>query len=395
MKAPFLKKGFVKVGCERIDFGMQFSIKKISILMMCSMLLIAGKSASFANSQYETITYEKAVELALKNSTEVRRSIFDIDKAKNQKNEFENNFDYSDIENLPAQSIFQINLTEKSLRVQQKLNERKLEYNKATLPVRILSIFNDIDKANQDKELLLIKKENISKNIDIAYAKLSNGAASKYDVDKNLRDLENINKQISDMDIKIESNHNELKKIMEIGPTRKIKTKPIEVDYKPLKESEFLIDHHIGKAVAVDINIYAKELQKDIETVNQTYYMFALTPTDKFDPYAESYKIQSSEKSIKNIEIEQLKRDISSAVNQKANTLMSLKNSIDSTVLKKDQLMRDKTILEKLFAQGMITKQQINDLDTGIKEIDLVISQLKRQYEFLKIVYSNPFTVGS
>ena len=54
--------------------------------MMCSMLLIAGKSASFANSQYETITYEKAVELALKNSTEVRRSIFDIDKAKNQKN---------------------------------------------------------------------------------------------------------------------------------------------------------------------------------------------------------------------------------------------------------------------------------------------------------------------
>ena len=290
---------------------MQFLTRKLGVLMM-SILLIAGSfSTAFANAEYETITYQRAVELALKNSTEVRKSLFDIDKAKKQRQEFESNFDPEVITNLPGENIYQINLTDASLRVQEKLNDRKLAYNKNTLPVRILAIFNDIEKVTQDKELLLIKRENVSKNIDIAYAKLSNGMASKYDVDKSLRELENINKQIEDMDIKIESNYNELKKIMEIGPTRKIKIEPMPLEYKPLKDSEYLVEYHIGKAKAVDINLYAKELQKDIDTVNQTFYMFALTPADKFDPYSDPYKIQTAEKSIKNVEIEQIKTDLS------------------------------------------------------------------------------------
>lgn len=370
-------------------------LKKTQSFILALMILISSGFFSFANENPEKITYEQAVELALKNNTEIRRSNLDIQKAQRESDDFQSNFSPEVINNLPGPNIYQINLQDESLRIQKRINDRKLEYIKSTLPIRIYAVFNDIEKSIQDRDILLEKREQMSASIKLQYARYENGLISKVDIDKEEKEFRKVQKQLDDLELKIQRNYNELKKIMEIGPTRNIEIAPMPLEYRPLKENEFLINHIAGRAIAVDINILAKELEKRIDSVNQNFYMFALTPVDRFDPFSDPYKIQEAERSIKGVEVEQMKINIRAAVNEKANTLQVIEKSIESTILQRNQLEKDREILEIQYNQGVVIKNVIDELDLAIRQLNVVINQQKRQYEFIKALYQNPYTAGN
>lgn len=365
-------------------------IKKIipvvlSLAMVCT-------TASYANhtekKEAKLLTYEKAVELAVKNSLEIKRTEKQISKQEtsNEELDFQGRILTDTINQNPEydQMIDKVSFgLEKSI-LEKDFYEKQVRYTKVVLEFTIRNLFNEIDTVHEeiklhDKEIGMLKKE-----IAIADVKKERGLISKYDYNALNNSLQEMQKNKTQKYLTLNKHLLELNKYLNLKDLNEYSIVEIPYSFKPLNLKEEEIKLKGMQASSANMQVAAKEHGVSLQNLILDRNL-----------YEGSRAIRQADVYIDQTEILKLKEDIRSGVAREYQSLKLLQEKIEllqqQREIKVEELENEKI---KLVA-GKVSSFSLEKKKMELEQMDVQIQELIKAYETSKIHFNQIYLTGS
>lgn len=379
-----------------MKFKIKFMIYSIIIsTMLFNPIINYAEVSNVKNSESQStiLTYDDAVKKAIDESIDLKILSLKTESEQIQMDRTLESFGGS--YNNP-QLLAMLNLQKAN-----KLNSQSLERAKnstiAGIEFRIKSIFNNISTIKSDLKIENDKYINSMKKRDTMALKLEYGMESKTNLISKDIEIKQMKKEIEALEKKLDDQYLELNKLLGNNPFERYEIEDLTFEYNPINDTEEDIEFNIVRTISSDFSVWAKEQNLDIQRLNIDFYGLNFidgAPSNQ-QPGATPYQSLKLDKNVSSNELDKLKEDIKVSVISKYNSIKELENSYDTALLKLKDLEEKKRILEVAIEAGTAIKQDYEDLNLGIKELNNGLEKMKNQHALLVEMYTNPTLAGS
>ncbi len=377
---------------------MKLNIKKM-ILSSCMTMLILNPLSIFAETkeaeevqENSLLTYESAVEMAIKESNDLKNLKLENESTTIKTDDMLDNFGTS----LYNPELLALMKLQKSDNINSEKTSRMENYIKQALAFKIKSTFTNINLMEKDLELKKMQLSNMNKKRDTLALKLEYGMESRTNLTTKDIEINQAKKDIEKLEKELEEQYIELNKSIGYDSFKRYEIEKIALEYEPIKDTQEDIDFKATRAISSDINIWGKEQQLDIQRIDVDFYALnyisGLPSNKQANPTP--YKAQDLDSKITSNEIEQAKEDLRKSVIDKYNSIKKLEIAYENTNLKLKELEEKKRILEVAIQAGTAIEQDYNDLLLGINEVNNGIDKIESQHALLVEMYNNPLLAG-
>ena len=377
---------------------MKLNIKKM-ILSSCMTMLILNPLSIFAETkeaeevqENSLLTYESAVEMAIKESNDLKNLKLENESTTIKTDDMLDNFGTS----LYNPEVLALIKLQKSDNINSEKTSRMENYIKQALSFKIKSTFSNIKLMEKDLELKKTQLSNMNKKRDTLALKLEYGMESRTNLTTKDIEINQAKKDIEKLEKELEEQYIELNKSIGYDSFKRYEIEKIALEYEPIKDTQEDIDFKATRAISSDINIWGKKQQLDIQRIDVDFYALnyisGLPSNKQANPTP--YKALDLDSKITSNEIEQAKEDLRKSVIDKYNSIKKLEIAYENTNLKLKELEEKKRILEVAIQAGTAIEQDYNDLLLGINEVNNGIDKIESQHALLVEMYNNPLLAG-
>lgn len=380
---------------------LKLSMKNKSIIVLAT-FIIANPFQIFAND-YEIsdsnnanfLTYEDAVKMAIKESTEIKNS--QLEKESNSKKISESKDSLGD--SLYDPQLLALMKIQKQESINNEKTDRLEDYIKQVLTFKIKSIFNDINLMKSEIELKKEQLSNSTKKRDILALKVEHGMESKTNLTTKDIEIKQSKKDIESLENDLEKKYIELNKLIGKDSFERYEIERLSFKYTPIKDTKEDIEFKATRAVNSDMSIWGKKQELEIQSIDVDFYSLNYVNGLRGDKQLSSpsapYKSLELDSQITSNSLEQDKADLRNTVIDKYNTIKNIETMHESTSLKLKDLEEKKRVLETAIKVGTIIKQDYEDVMLGLKEVNFGIEEIESKHELLVELYNNPLLAGS
>ena len=338
------------------------------------------------------LTYEKAVELAIKESNDLKNLKLDKESKTIKIDDALDQFGTS----LYDPQVLALMKLQKSDKINTDKTAKMENYIKQALAFKIKSTFTNINLMEKDLELKKMQLSNMNKKRDTLALKLEYGMESRTNLTTKDIEINQAKKDIEKLEKELEEQYIELNKSIGYDSFKRYEIEKIALEYEPIKDTQEDIDFKATRAISSDINIWGKEQQLDIQRIDVDFYALnyisGLPSNKQANPTP--YKALDLDSKITSNEIEQAKEDLRKSVIDKYNSIKKLEIAYENTNLKLKELEEKKRILEVAIQAGTAINQDYEDLLLGIEEVNNGIERIKTQHAMLVEMYNSPLLAG-
>lgn len=354
------------------------------------MLSMALTSVAFAQTKEEqkTLTYEKAIELAIQNSLDIRQTERKIQKGEKENKELDKQSNRLTLstEEYPekAQEWNQLIYSLEKAEKEKDLYEFSTRYTKRLLTDTIRNLFHEIESSytnlnHSQKEIQLKEKE-----LGIAKLKYSVGKISKYEYDLMKTSLENMKKEREQKVIELQKQKLELNKYLKLKNLDEYTLVPIAYEYHPITLDEQQLDTYAIRASYVNMSVVSKESGISLHQllIDQNLVLG-------------NRKIEQEDVYISQTESQKLKEDIRQGVKREYTNLKLTEEKIGILLYqietKRQELQNDAVRLK----YGKISKFSVEQKKMELLEMERQYQDLVKGYEIAKLHFENLYVSGS
>ncbi len=365
-------------------------IKKICSLAV--LFVVGASSFAFAvdkpNKEDHVLTYEKALELALYNSLEVKQTDKRLNKIDKTNKELDGEsaslirtMKYNPQYDMQMDGvIFGLEKAEK----EKNLYSRSITYTKELISLAVRNQFNTIDSTNSDMKLCDEQINLKEKELQIANVKKSRGLISKHDYEALQNSLEELKKTKEQKKLGMNKALLELNHYLNLKDIQDYTIRPIAYEYQPLTLKNTEIETKALQASSVNMAVTAKEHGVSLQQLTLDRNL-----------YQGNKAIQQADIYIDETEILKMKEDIRSGVKREYSDLKLLEEKIallrQQQYNKEQELENEKTKL----GYGKVSSFSVEQKELELKEMQHQYNELIKGYEMAKIHFNNLYFSGS
>lgn len=377
---------------------MKSTIKKVilsSVLafsVMNPFAVYAEVVKSEAVQEPTMLTYEKAVELAIKESNDLKNMKLDKESETIKVDDALDQFGTS----LYDPQVLALMKIQKSDKISNEKIAKMEDYTKQALAFKLKSMFNNINLMQKDLELKMLQLNNMIKKRDTIALKLEYGMESKTNLTTKDIEINQTKKDIETLEKELEEQYIALSKIIGYDSFTKYQIEDLDFEYQPIKDTQEDIEFKITRALSSDINIWGQKQKLEIQRIDVDFYSLnyisGLPSNMQSSPTP--YKVLELDSKILSNDLEQAKKDLKDSVLNKYNSIKKRETDYDNMVLKLKELEEKKRVLEVAIKAGTAINQDYTDLILGINEVNNGIEKIKSYHALLVEMYNNPLLVG-
>lgn len=368
-------------------------ISTFMIFSVLNPLSVFAQSESIIQVQDANIlTYEKALELAIKESNDLKNLKLEKESTTVKIDDALDQFGTS----LYDPQVLALMKIQKNDKVSSEKSAKMEEYIKQALAFKLKSMFNNINLMEKDLELKISQLNNVIQKRNTLALKLEYGMESKTNLTTKDIEINQIKKDIETLEKELEEQYIALSKIIGYDSFKKYKIEEMNFEYLPIKDTQEDIEFKSTRALSSDINIWGKKQQLEIQRIDVDFYALNYIsglPSNK-QSSPTPYKALELDAKISSNDLEQAKKDLKDSVINKYNSIKKIETAYDNTVLKLKELEEKKRILEVAIKTGTAINQDYQDLLLGINEVNNGIEKIQSQHALLVEMYNNPLLVG-
>ena len=359
----------------------------VAVTLLFSMALT---SIGFAQTKQEpkTLSYEKAVELAIQNSLEIRQidrklqkvetTNKELDKTSNRLSSSPNDYPGKDEE--WNKLVYSLEKEDK----EKSLNEFSIRYTKRMLEDTIRKLFHSIESSvtemkDYDKQIELKQKE-----LQIAKVRYSVGKISRYDYDLLQTSLEGMKRTKEQKRLELQKQKLELNKYLRLKDLDEYTLLSIPYQYQPISLTDGQLDSHALRASHSNMSVIAKENGISLQQLLIDQNLVS-----------GNRKIQQEDVYIANTENLKLKEDIREGVKREYSNLKLTEEKIELLLHKKETMKQEIENDEVRLKYGKISKFSVEQKKMQLSEMERQYTELTKEYELAKIHFENLYVSGS
>lgn len=361
----------------------------LPILMIAVMI---GSSFSYAvegkKEEQKYLTYEKAVEIATKNSLELKKTQKKLDKIKTTEEELDDQSSQlrEGLEVPPNadQLMDKVSLGLASAELEKELGKQSIKYTISLMELAIRNLFNQIDFAYDsikvyEKEIELLKKE-----LSIADIKMKRGLISQYDYNVLKTSLEGMEKSKTQKYLELNKLFLQLNQYLDLKDIETYQFVEIPYEFKSLVLEPEEVKLRGLQASSVNMQVVAKEH-------GVTMQQLVLNR----DLYEGNRAIQQADLYIQQTEILQLKEDIRSGVVREYQNILLLEEKIGLLYRQKEVKVEELENEKIKLLAGKVSAFSLEQKKLELEKLDFQIEEAIKGYETAKIHFYNLYVTGS
>ncbi len=323
---------------------------------------------------YDTLTIDKAYEMAFSNSNELKKM---------EENQELNENDYyltnsSVLASSETESLQNLFMSLKSLKNEmlyynddKKLQEEKIKYN-------LYEIFYCIDELEKDIE---IKEDEIllmEKKLNIDEKKYSLGVISKSQYENTLAEYKSLLLDRDNMIIDFNDSYSELNKLIGVDLDSRF-TLSYELDYGIIDIDDVYV--YINKAISK-----SKVLEKYKINSDEIKYSLSLIKSSGYggdkDEVKNKYIVSQSEYA-------DIKKSMEESIIKIYNNIKVLEEKYNTNLKELNVRQAEKAFKDKQLELNLITEIEMYEYEFNIKQIEKEIEEIKKEHELLKMQLYN------
>ncbi|SKB40237.1 hypothetical protein SAMN02745120_1297 [Acetoanaerobium noterae] len=377
---------------------MKMNIKKIILSAFLTFTIVNPLSAFAEPNNLESVqasnllTYERAVELAINESTDLKNLKLEKESTTVKIDDALDQFGTS----LYDPQVLALMKIQKNDKISSEKTTKMEEYIKQALAFKLKSMFNNINLMEEDLDLKISKLDNDIKKRNTIALKVEYGMESKTNLTTKDIEINQTRKDIETLEKELEEQYIALSKIIGYDNFEKYNIEKLDFEYQPIKDTQEDIEFKATRALSSDINIWGKKQQLDIQRIDVDFYALnyisGLPSNMQSNPTP--YKALELDAKISSNDLEQAKKDLKDSVINKYNSIKKFETAYDNTILKLKELEEKKRILEVAIKAGTAINQDYQDLLLGINEVNNGIEKIQSQHALLVEMYNNPLLAG-
>ena len=294
-------------------------------------------------------------------------------------------------------------------------NELSLEEEKNSLKLEVRTSFYNILKQEREIELEKLHLEKLKEDLTVVEEKLKKGLANKLDLLNAQLDVAGAEKTLFQNENRLKRYLTEFKNLLGIGSYTKVELiQEPKYNYEPLKVKlnraiEEALKNRVEikqqkltiQASQLDLNLtksksspslnlsggynysYGSEFPQQGREEYKVSLIFEIPLLDGGESKAE---IQEAEEKLRESELnlEKLKRDIATEVQNYFLDLWEKEKQIDFFKLSKEKYKKDLSIAQKMFSSGAITKDELREKEIAFKQAQINLLNALLDYELAK-----------
>lgn len=359
-------------------------------MLVTLVFTMALTSIGFAQTKQvpKTLSYEKAVELAIKNSLDIKQIDRKLQKIETTNKELDKTserlsipgIDYPEKEDDWNQLLYSLEKEDK----EKKLNEFSARYTKRMLEDTIRNLFHSIESSvldlqDYDQQIQLKQKE-----LQIAKVRYSVGKISRYDYDSIKTSLEGMKRTKEQKRLELQKQKLELNKYLRLNNLDEYTLVSIPYQYQPITLTDAELNSHAVRASHTNMDVVAKENGISLQQllIDQNLVLG-------------NRKIQQEDVYIANTENLKLKEDIREGVKREYANLKLTEERIELLLYRKEVMKQELQNDMVRLKYGKISKFSIEEKKMQLSELERQYTESVKEYELAKIHFQNLYVSGS
>lgn len=359
-------------------------------MLVTLVFTMALTSIGFAQTKQvpKTLSYEKAVELAIKNSLDIKQIDRKLQKIETTNKELDKKserlsipgIDYPEKEDDWNQLLYSLEKEDK----EKKLNEFSARYTKRMLEDTIRNLFHSIESSvldlqDYDQQIQLKQKE-----LQIAKVRYSVGKISRYDYDLIKTSLEGMKRTKEQKRLELQKQKLELNKYLRLNNLDEYTLVSIPYQYQPITLTDAELNSHAVRASHTNMDVVAKENGISLQQllIDQNLVLG-------------NRKIQQEDVYIANTENLKLKEDIREGVKREYANLKLTEERIELLLYRKEVMKQELQNDMVRLKYGKISKFSIEEKKMQLSELERQYTESVKEYELAKIHFQNLYVSGS
>ncbi|WP_313568889.1 TolC family protein [Acetoanaerobium noterae] len=374
-------------------------LKIVVLITLCVTTMVfpdkiyAEQALKLENEKLDFLSYEEAVKLAIKESTEIKNLKLDKESKSIKLDDTLDDFGDS----LYNPQLLALMKLQKSDNLSSESAEKTENFINQYLKTTIKTTFNNINLMQEDIKLKKEQLQNSESKWNTLKLKVEYGMESKTNLKTAELQIAQDKKDIEKLEKDLEDQYINLNRLLGLDIFARYEIEKIDFDFLPIKDTQEDIEFKITRTINSDLTLWGKKQQMEIQSLDIDFY--ALNYIDgassKMQTSPTPYKALKLDIEIASNDIEKAKEDIRNSVISKYNSIKKLEDAHENTLLKIKELEEKKRILEVAIKAGTTTDQDYKDLLIGIKQANYGLETIESQHNLLVEIYNNPLLAGS
>ena len=319
----------------------------------------------------EVLTYERALELALAHSYEMRAKEIGLDKAEELNSSLF----------LPLGSFVPSLIVAKDgLRTGEAWAERQIGLTKEAIGFSVRTSLDEIVNLKNDARLADAKTAVARTRLNIAQIKADNGMESEHGLDNARRSYELEVKQGQILQKSLESEYIKLDQLLGIKDSNKYVIAD-STEWMPLEELD--VEDVARSAVLDDPYIWLQEQQLKNSELGLLLFEYNIG--------GESYKSQEIDISTAKNTLARMKSDLDKTVRARYNQIRILEANYAVLEQNLGKAQASLRILRVQYDAGMVIELDLKEAELAVMQIENQMNELNAQHEQLKALFSKPY----
>ena len=375
--------------------------KIISSILIFSFIISSLSFSIFAdsNGKENTLTIEKAIEMALRNDIEIRKNNRQSDIIREQGELL--NRRVNPLLEFPELLLANPAISTEFTRGAETINfnidriRRANENIVETTKLRAYGLFNSISQKESEIELLEEKLAFQLKNLDLTRTSFELGFRSEAEHRKSIEDFQTLQNEVTNKKEELNKEFRELNLFLgERDIFQRYDIEPVKYEFERLIQDNTRLEINIQNAINRNFMVWLKERNLDLKDLDIRLYSVVLPSLIRAGETPEPMSVKELELSLASTELTELRRDVRENVIQKYNSLIQLEKAIDSLRLNIAILERELELSRVRLDTGLMTSLQVKQLELQLNELKSILENQIMQHGYLKFVYENPALAG-
>lgn len=319
----------------------------------------------------EVLTYERALELAIANSYDLRAKQIGFDRAE----------ELNDSLFVPLGSFVPSLIVAKAgLRAGESWAERQIELAKETLALQVRTALNEIVNLRHEERLATMRVANSYARLRIAEIRAANGLESEFGLDAARKGHEHEKQEKQILQKTIEGAYIDLDKLLGIENSGRYEIKS-DLEFKPLENID--LEQSIRDALYDDPYIGFQEQQLKNSELGLLLY--------EYNAGGASYRTKEIDVSSAKNTLVGMKADLEKTIRSRYNQIRILEGNYALLEQNLDRAESSLRLLRVQYDVGMAIELQLKEAELAVAQLEKQLKELTAQHEQLKALFFKPY----
>lgn len=356
-------------------------ISLVCIIIFTSQGVVMAQEINDADNN--TLTVEQAIEIATKNSIDLKNAYYELEQAKESRKQAGEEIQYfrpsgigGGYEDLAQRSALKLY---RSSEINLEMKKKMVDFKKEKISIDVRNAFDDIIKTQKSIELTKKIIDNERNNLNNAILRQKYGFLSKRDLETIQNSFKQLEKQKINLEISLSQAFNNFNLLLGITESQKYSLEK-ETIFEPLES--FDLEAHIKKILQDDFYIWNQQQVITLAELDVSLYTYNANQ----EPYRNKELALYQEKN----KLATLKLNLENSIRERYNQIVQLENQYLITRSKIEDVQKNIGVLQIQYELGMVTQSLVRNEEIQLLKLENELDELAIQHQQLKIYLMYP-----